>query len=62
MTVSLQSTFGSAFVGLVASAMYDARFSRNDRLLNLSSLYGVTILQTYVVAALAQNSNPIDLR
>jgi len=32
MTVSLQSTFGSAFVGLVASAV----------------LYGVTILQTYL--------------
>jgi len=32
MTVSLQSTFGSAFIGLVASAV----------------LYGVTILQTYL--------------
>jgi len=32
MTVSLQSTFGSAFIGLVASAI----------------LYGVTILQTYL--------------
>ncbi|KAJ6619503.1 hypothetical protein B0H10DRAFT_2025927 [Mycena sp. CBHHK59/15] len=32
MTASLQSTFGSAFIGLVVSAI----------------LYGVTILQTYL--------------
>ncbi|KAJ7069868.1 hypothetical protein C8F01DRAFT_1114318 [Mycena amicta] len=43
MTVSLQSTFGSAFVGLVVSAV----------------LYGVTILQTYLYSSNYQEDSKI---